>query len=155
MQPMTNIAAVLKSEISRLARKQSRAETEALKKLVSVQRTEIASLKKRVQDIEKTLKALAKLQAVQAPPKPKLMEQADEGSNHLRFSAKGFASNRKRLGLSAAQFALLIGTTQQSIFGWESGKTQPRAKFLPAIAELRGIGKREVAERLAKLEAPR
>ncbi|WP_213030113.1 hypothetical protein, partial [Acinetobacter baumannii] len=67
---MTNIAAVLKSEISRLARKQSRAETEALKKLVSVQRTEIAALKKRVQDIEKTLKALAKLQAAQAPAKP-------------------------------------------------------------------------------------
>ncbi len=152
---MTNIAAVLKAEISRLARKQSRAELEGLKKVISVQRTEIASLKKRMQDFEKALKTLAKLQAIEAATKPKQAAQANEAKAHLRFSAKGFASNRKRLGLSAAEFALLIGTTQQSIFSWESGKTHPRAKFLPAISDLRGLGKREVAERLAKLEATR
>lgn len=152
---MTNIATVLKSEISRLARKQSRAEVEGLRKIVSAQRTEIAALKKRMQDVEKALKTLAKIQSTEAGAKPKQVAQADEASPHLRFNAKGFASNRKRLGLSAAEFALLIGTTQQSIFSWERGKTHPRAKFLPAIAELRGIGKREAAEHLAKLAATR
>jgi DNA-binding transcriptional regulator YiaG len=151
---MTNIAAVLKSEISRLARKQSRAEVEGLRKLVSAQRAEVASLKKRVQDLEKALKTLARHHAEGATKPRKSATQSDQTPSSLRFSAKGLASNRKRLGLSAAEFALLIGTTQQSIFGWESGKTQPRAKFLPTIASLRGIGKREVAARLAKLNAP-
>lgn len=151
---MTNIAAVLKSEISRLARKQSRAEVDGLKKIVSSQRAEVASLKKRVQELEKSLKGLIKLQAVSTPRSAKLAKPANDTPSPLRFSAKGLASNRKRLGLSAAEFALLVGTTQQSIFSWESGKTQPRAKFLPAIAALRGIGKRDVSERLAKLKGP-
>ncbi|MDE2434023.1 MAG: helix-turn-helix domain-containing protein [Burkholderiales bacterium] len=150
---MTNIAAVLKSEISRLARKQSRAELEALKKLVSTQRAEVASLKKRLQELEKTVKTLAKIQSAGAVKPPKATLQADDTQSNLRFSAKGLASNRKRLGLSAAEFALLVGTTQQSIFSWEGGKAVPRAKFLPAIASLRGVGKREVAERLTQLRA--
>lgn len=147
---MTNIATALKSEISRLARKQSRAELEGLKKIVATQRSDIASLKKQVQDLDKALKALAKLQRVTTPQSP---SQSDEAKSQLRFSAKGLASNRKRLGLSASDFALLIGTTQQSIFSWEGGKSVPRAKFLPVIASLRGIGKREIVERLAKLKA--
>lgn len=149
---MTNIASVLKSEISRLARKQSRAEIEGLRKLVSAQRSDIASLKKRVQDMERTLKVLGKLQPVSS--RQSLSKDSSESESNLRFSAKGLSANRKRLGLSAAQFALLVGTTQQSIFSWERGQTQPRAKFLAAIASLRGIGKREVAERLAKLNTP-
>jgi DNA-binding transcriptional regulator YiaG len=150
---MTNIAAVLKSEISRLARKQSRAEVEGLKKLASIQRAEVALLKKRVLDLERALKILVKNQVSAEVKKPKSATPNDEVQSQVRFTAKGLASNRKRLGLSAAEFALLIGTTQQSIFSWESGKSQPRAKFLSAIASLRGVGKREVSERLAKLQA--
>ena len=62
------------------------------------------------------------------------------------------ASNRKRLGLSAADYGLLVGATGQSVYAWESGKTKPRAKNLAAIAALRGAGKREVDARLAELK---
>lgn len=60
------------------------------------------------------------------------------------------AANRKRLGLSAADFGLPVGTTGQSIYAWETGKAKPRPQNLAEIAALRGIGKTEVA---AKLEA--
>ena len=63
------------------------------------------------------------------------------------------ASNRKRLGLSAADFGLLVGATGQSVYSWEAGKSKPRAGALAAIAALRGIGKREVEARLATLKA--
>lgn len=150
---MNNIATVLKSEISRIARKQSRAEVEALKKAGSANRSEIASLKRRVLDLEKAVKALTKAQlaGIEREAHPKGEALADPTATAVRFSAKGMASNRKRLGLSAAEFALLVGTTEQSIYAWERGKTQPRAKYLDAIAALRGIGKREVATRLANL----
>lgn len=62
------------------------------------------------------------------------------------------ASNRKRLGLSAAEFGMLVGATGQSIYAWESGKSKPRARNLAAIAALRGIGKREVTAQLEALK---
>lgn len=62
------------------------------------------------------------------------------------------ASNRKRLGLSAHDFGLLIGTTGQSVYAWEQGKSKPRAANLTAIAALRGMGKREVNSRLQALK---
>ena len=66
----------------------------------------------------------------------------------LRFSAKGLASNRKRLGLSAEQFGLLVGVGGQSIYNWEAGAARPRERFLMAITELKAISKKEVAARL-------
>lgn len=45
---MANIASFLKSEISRIARKEIRAETETLKKASSQYRSDIAALKRRL-----------------------------------------------------------------------------------------------------------
>ncbi len=44
-----------------------------------------------------------------------------------------------------------VGATGQAVSGWERGLNKPRDKYLPAIAELRTVGKREVAKRLAEL----
>jgi transcriptional regulator with XRE-family HTH domain len=66
----------------------------------------------------------------------------------VRFSAKSLAAQRKRLGLSAAALARLLGVSALSVYKWESGNTRPRAKQIQAIAALRGMGKREAAQRL-------
>ena len=141
--PMTNIAAVLKSEISRIARKEVRAETAAVKKAVSAYRTEIAALKRRAQALEQELRQLSK-----AVPKPAPRDSAKTPEGKLRFSAKGLASQRKRLGLSAHDCGLLVGASSQSIYNWEAETARPRAKHLPAIASLRTLGKKEAAARL-------
>jgi hypothetical protein len=49
---MPNIAALLKSEISRLARRGVRAEVEALRKASSGYQSDIASLKKQVRSLQ-------------------------------------------------------------------------------------------------------
>lgn len=149
---MPNLASVLKSEVARLARKELRAESEALKKTVSSQRAELVAMKRRLQDLEKLVRALGRANEKRPGGKANsaaLEPLADEG---VRFSAKGMASNRRRLGLSAADFGLLVGATGQSVYQWEAGKSKPRAKSLSAIAGLRGIGKKEVAERLAAMK---
>jgi DNA-binding transcriptional regulator YiaG len=69
----------------------------------------------------------------------------------LRFSAKGLASQRQRLALSAEDCGLLLGTSGQSVYNWETGKARPRAKYLPAIAALRSMGKKAAAAQLAQL----
>jgi DNA-binding XRE family transcriptional regulator len=151
---MPNLASVLKTEISRISRKEVRAETESLKKAAAVQRSEIASLKRRIQELEKQLKALSKAAGRSAVKAPAALVAESEGdAEGLRFRAEGMASNRKRLGLSAADFGLLVGATGQSVYSWEQGKSKPRAKALATIAALRGIGKREVAKRLEALKA--
>lgn len=144
---MTNIASLLKSEISRVARKEIRAETQALKKAVTTYRAEIAALKRRAQALEREVRRLSKGSSKQAAQTP-----ADAGKvRPARFSAKKLAAHRRRLGLSAAECGLLVGASSLSIYKWESGNAQPRAKFLPGIASFLALGKREAAARLASL----
>ncbi|MDB5942538.1 MAG: transcriptional regulator, family-like protein [Ramlibacter sp.] len=146
---MPNIANLLKSEIARVARREVRAETKGLKQAIAPYRAQIAELKRRTRELEQQVNRLgrvAKKTAASAGP------EGDTGSRNLRFSAKGLAAQRKRLGLSAQAFGALIGASGQSVYKWEEGKTRPRAKHLPAIASLRTIGKKEAAARLASLE---
>jgi len=148
--PMPNIASILKSEISRVARKEVRGETASLKKAVSSYRAEIAALKRRAQTLEQQLRQLSK-----ASPKVAPVAADEESSRSLRFSAKGLASQRQRLGLSADDCGLLVGASGQSIYNWEAGKARPRDKLLPGIAALRHLGKKEAAARLVALRAGR
>lgn len=146
MMGMTNIASLLKTEIARLARKEVRAETEGLKKSVTTYRADIAALKRRAQALELELRRLSKAQAKAVP-----IEAQAQPSQKLRFTPKGLASQRRRLGLSAADVGLLVGASGQSIYNWEEGKAHPRAKHLPAIAALRTMGKKEASKRLTSL----
>ena len=151
---MPNIANVFKAEISRLARKEVRENSDGLKKTVAAQRTEIAGLKRRLQAVEGMVKKLAKGQTAMSvrPHAPVSSVSGESSGAGLRFRAKGMAANRKRLGLSAADFALLVGTTGQSVYAWEAGKAKPRPEALAAIAALRGIGRLEAEARLAAVK---
>ena len=144
---MPNIASVLKSEISRVARKEVRAETQGLKKSVVAYRTEIAALKRRTQALEQEIRRLSRFSAKAAAV---VVDEAP--SETVRFSPKSLASQRRRLGLSAQNCGLLVGASGQSIYNWEAGKARPRASHLPAIAALRTLAKKEAAARLATLQ---
>jgi DNA-binding transcriptional regulator YiaG len=137
---MPNIATALKQEISRIARREVRGETSALKKAVTTSRAEIAALKRRAQALEQQIRRMAK-----ANGKAATESGGEAPLAKSRFSAKGLASQRKRLGLSASDAGLLVGASAQSIYNWEQGKARPLARHLPAIAALKGIGKREAA----------
>ena len=141
---MPNLAALLKSEISRIARKEVRAETQAFKKASAQYRADIAALKRRIASLESALKKLGKTSLVS--------RKAAEASTpqSLRFRVGGFAALRKKLGLSAAEMGQLLGVSAQSVYHWESGKSKPRAAQLAAIAQVRKLGKREAAARLAQ-----
>ena len=144
---MPNVASALKSEIARVARKEVRGETVPLKKAVSAYRSEIAALKRRAQTLEQALKRLSKVHM----PAPESDSGAEDPSK-IRFSAKSLSSQRRRLGLSAAQCGLLVGASDQSVHNWGHGKTRPLARHLPAIAALRGMSKKDAAARLETLQ---
>jgi hypothetical protein len=144
---MPNIASILKAEIARVARKEVRAGTERLQKAASTYRSEIAELKRRCQALEQQLRSAGRRPAKAAAA----AEGPDDGAQKHRFSAKGLASQRRRLGLSAHDCGLLVGASGQSIYKWEDGSARPRAKNVEAIARLRTMGKRDAAARLAEL----
>ena len=148
---MPNFASALKTEISRIARKELRGDNQVLKAAVAQQPSQISELTRRLQSLELQLKRVGKVAAKSAatgkPGAAVSAVTADEGPS-LRFSAKGFGAQRQRLGLTAAQLAKILGVSQLSVYKWEGGKARPRAKQLAAIATLRGMGKREAAAKL-------
>jgi DNA-binding transcriptional regulator YiaG len=147
---LPNLASVFKAEIARIARREVKTQVEPLKKQLAASRAEVTSLKRRLSDLEKGAKAKRTERSAESAAADTSQPEAD--GNRFRFRASGLASNRKRLGLSAEQFGKLVGATGQSVYAWEAGKTVPRGKSLAAIASIRGIGKKEVAKRLAELD---
>jgi DNA-binding transcriptional regulator YiaG len=144
---MPNIATVLKEEIRRLARKEVKAETGATKQAVAQYRREIAQLKRQVKQQEKKIAFLEDQER-------KRLEQpeAEELAEGARFSARSVKAQRNRLGLSAADYAKLVGVSSLTIYNWEQRKSRPRTEQLAALVAVRGIGKREAVRRLELLE---
>lgn len=144
---MANIGKVLKDEIARLARKESRGETSLLKKQSAQYRRDIADLKRQVTDLQRKVTYFEKQEkkrisngSVAAPP------------SGARFRADGLKSHRERLGLSAADYARLVDCSPLSIYNWESGKTRPSEAQLAKLVEVRKLGVREANRRLEMLE---
>lgn len=143
VQSMPNLSSVLKSEITRLARKEIKSSVDPLRKANAAHRREIAELKRQISAMQRDIRASGKSRRA-------TKEHADEPRG-VRFTAKGLKALRGRLGLSAGDFGQLIGASGQSIYNWEAGKAVPRANQQAALAAVRGLGKREAAKRLEAL----
>jgi DNA-binding transcriptional regulator YiaG len=146
---MSNLGSILKQEIARIARREVRAQTGAMKKASAQHRRSIAMLRRRIDGLEKKLSVASLRSTARAVVDP---AEAD-GSSRIRFVAKGVRSLRGRLGLSAGSFGRLLGVSAQSVYNWERQITTPRNGQLKSLAAIRGIGKREAAARLQALEA--
>jgi DNA-binding transcriptional regulator YiaG len=144
---MANLADALKEEIRRLARKEIKAETGATKQAVAQYRRDIAKLKRQVGGLEKKITFLEDRERKRLE-EPQMNQEELE---NIRFSARSVKAQRNRLGLSAADYAKLVGVSSLTIYNWESGKSRPRKEQLAALVAVRGIGKREALKRLELL----
>ena len=64
------------------------------------------------------------------------------------FNGKAVAAERKRLGLSAADYGELVGVSMLTIYNWEKGKSVPREAALEKWLAVRGIGKAKAEKKL-------
>jgi ribosome-binding protein aMBF1 (putative translation factor) len=147
---MRSFATLFKDEIRRLAQRVVRAETRPLRGISGYHRREIAQLKRRLDRQQRELRALeSRVERLFGRP-----EHPPE--NHLlagvRFSARSVRAQRKRLGLSAAEYGRLIGVSAQTVYHWEQGKARPQKAQFRSLIGLRGIGRREARKRLAQAE---
>jgi len=145
---MTNLAIALKDEIRRLARKEIKAQTGRTARVVTQYRREIALLKRRQRELERTLAHL-EAQSRNAQPTPAPAEL----NGDARFSARSVKAQRRRTGLSAADYAKLVGVSPLTIYHWEHNKARPRREQFASLVALRGLGKREAHAKLKLLAA--
>jgi len=149
---MPNIAVTFRQEITRLARREIRRETQILRKASAQYRRLIAELKRETKKLRSDVFRFALQASRDAAPAPQVLE-ADSGS--VRFSAKSVIAQRKRLGLSAADYGKLVGVTGHTIYKWEHGSSRPRQAQISALGSLRTLGKREAMVRLEQMNSPK
>jgi DNA-binding transcriptional regulator YiaG len=154
---MAKLVAALNEEIRRLARKEIREQVGKTMKQVAGQRKELAALKRQVASQKRRIDFLENREKkrLEQPPAPRAAKAASgqtrEEESAPRFSPKWLSSHREKLGFSAADYATLVGCSPLSIYKWEKGESTPRAAQREALANVRGIGKREAEKRLALL----
>ncbi len=143
---MSNIAAVLRQEITRLARREARSLTKSLHKASFQFRRDIAELKRQ------NVKARAEIVRLQRQvSKGGTAPIAEATIEKVRYSAASVMAQRRRLGLSAEAFGKLVGVTGHTVYKWEHGASRPRSAQLAGFAAVRGIGKTEASARLEAL----
>ena len=144
---MPNFAAAMRQEVVRLARKEIKSAVGSTRQAVAQYRREIASLKRRLSEAEKKIAFLETKESKRgiAPP------ASEEEAASVRFSPKSVRNHRKRLGLSAEEYAKLLGVSMQTVYHWEQGKSRPRQAQLAALSAARKLGKREAQRQLEML----
>jgi ribosome-binding protein aMBF1 (putative translation factor) len=145
---MTSLAVALKDEIRRLARKEIKRQTGSTAQAVARYRREIARLKRQTRELEQKVAFLEAQERKRIEPPDGIQDM----NGAARFSARSVRSQRRKTGLSAADYARLVGVSALTIYNWEQGKSRPRKGQHSALVALRGIGKREAQAKVELLK---
>ena len=146
---MPNIMSALKSEISRLARKEAKQVVAPVKNASVNYRSLIAGMRKQIDALQGEVATLRRA----APKAEKVLASKTEPQGRFWITGKGVRAMRKRTGLTQAKFGKLVGVSVPTIVNWEKvdGKVEIRRKATMArLQELKGKGKREVAAMLGE-----
>ena len=142
---MPNVMGVLRAEIRRLARKETKQELSSMKKQLTQTKRLLAESRRRISDLESRAKHVARATRSSAAAR----DTEDEDGRQVRFSPKWVKKHRSKLGMSRLVYAQLVGVSPQTIMGWEAGRTRPRRGALKAWRAIRGKGVRELRAMLA------
>ena len=142
---MANVMSALKSEISRLARKEARQVVAPVQKASGNYRGLIAGLRKQLDTLQTEVAALRRA----APKVEKVLATAQEPAGRFWITGPGVKALRKRMGLTQAMFGKLAGVSVPTVVKWESSKGKAPIRLKAAIARLQAIrkmGKKQAAE---------
>ena len=145
---MPSFNTAFKAEVTRLTRKEIRNQVGATMKASAQLRRNLRELKKENSALQKRLSVLERGEKKRQGPRP----TPTEAPTGVRFSPKQLKAHRKRLGISAANYADLVGVSPLTIYNWESGKSHPRASKLAAWATIRNLGVREAQHLLDEMD---
>jgi DNA-binding XRE family transcriptional regulator len=143
---MPNIAKVLKEEIQRLARKETKAPASQLRRGTIALKRALSEMKRRLARVERDIHRMVILERKRSGQAPVV----EEATRKVRFTSKGIRSLRRRLKVSQADFAKLVGVSALSVYQWErkEGPLQLRKTTRSCLADIRSIGRKEALKRL-------
>lgn len=144
-----NVMTVLKSEISRLARKEAKQVVAPIQKASATYRGLIAGLRKQVASLQKEVAMLKRA----APAPEKVLATKTEPEGRFWITGKGVKAMRKKTGLTQEKFGKLVGVSVPTVVNWEKAKGKVEIRRKETMARLQGLkgkGKREVAAMLPK-----
>ena len=132
---VTNLAAVLKAEVRRLAAKEVRQGLRSVRTLQrQIRKLRLANRSHR-RGLRMVERSFDRLQA-------RMPSTGGRRGRGARPSAEDIRALRSRLGMTRQQFARLVGVSPGSIFGWETGRTVPRGRSTGRVLEVRKMGVR-------------
>lgn len=149
---MSNVAKSQKAEITRIRKREAKSAVQGIAKSDMWVREIVADLRKRVFRLERENKRLiAALKKYQA----EYPQKSSEEPKKVRLTSKGIRSLRKRLRLSQADFAKLLGKTAHSVYLWEKkdGALNLRDKTKAALVSIRELSEREAREKSAMIQS--
>ena len=144
---MANLMKELKSEISRLAKKEAKQIELGLKKEIAVLRKRLGATQKRLVEIEQVKKVIKRLPVALAPATEPASDQA---LRRMRVTAAMIKKMREKKKLTQAQLAAAMGVSLQSVYQWErkEGRLKMRLGVLKALAEVRTKSTRQILKEL-------
>jgi DNA-binding transcriptional regulator YiaG len=147
---MSNFAKVLRYEISRISRKETKSSIGGIGKSQKGLKKTVADLKKRVLLLEKVNKGLVAAMNRYQAEQP---ETPPEETKKARFTSKGIRTLRRRLRLTQADFAELVGATIHAVYLWEKkeGGLKLRDKTREALLSIRGLRAGEARTKLEEI----
>ena len=143
---MSKIESTIKSEISRLSKREVNAAYRPLAKDVRDMKKKLSDLGKKFAPLEKWTREKIR----EAEAKKAQLKAPAEVVKKSRLSPRLIRSLRQKLGLSQNKLAILIEASLGTVAMWEKGKFAPRKDKKAALIALRKLGKREVKKVLEK-----
>jgi DNA-binding transcriptional regulator YiaG len=143
---MGKVETVLKAEIARLSRRETR-------RLMTKHVEDLRRLRQRVAALDHEVRSLKKARTEEGI-KARIMAASETAAarrdSRHRLSPGLIRALRRRLNITQAELAKLVGVSTVAVGMWESGATRPRPETKARIVALRGLGRREVRRLLAK-----
>ena len=148
---MPNFTQSFKAEVIRLSRKEIKAAIGPVRKPSIAAKKAVAELNKRLSLLEKSVAALQK-QLSRCEAAAPVVAKSEEGKK-ARITGKGMRSLRKKLRLTGAEFAKLLGVSLPNVYQWEqkNGPIRVRQTTKAAILGVRDFGSREAKAKLAEM----
>jgi DNA-binding transcriptional regulator YiaG len=149
---MPRLADVLRAEIIRISRRESRIATAGIREAKIKLTKTVADLKKKIAKLQAENKWLVAAEKKRLAQKPQI---APEASKKARLTSRGIRRLRKKLALSQAELAKLLGASTQTVHMWETKKAPLRLRenTLAAVLSARELGAREAKRRIAEMGA--
>ncbi|MGE5838435.1 MAG: helix-turn-helix domain-containing protein [Deltaproteobacteria bacterium] len=147
---MPKLAEVLRGEITRISRREARVATSGIREAKIKLIKTVADLKRKIAKLQSENKWLVAAEKKRLALKPQV---APEESKKARLTSKGIRRLRKKLGVSQASFAKLLGASTQTVHMWETkeGPLRLRGNTLAAVLSARDMGAREAKRRIAEM----